>query len=97
MKSSQSHETYRKKIMADTQSTAARNVHAQTGLLAALKEVRIGKGISVEAVAAALEVDPSVIEAIEDGRKELNLTELRYYAYSIGAVVEYDVVPADRG
>jgi DNA-binding XRE family transcriptional regulator len=83
--------------MADTQSIADRNVHAQTGLLAALKEVRVGKGISVEAAAALLEVEPAAVEAIEDGRVELNLTELRAYAWSVGAVVEYDVVPASRG
>jgi transcriptional regulator with XRE-family HTH domain len=83
--------------MADTQTIADRNVHAQTGLLEALKKVRTGKGITVEAVATLLGVEPSVIEAVEDGQKELNLTELRHYAYSVGAVVEYDVVPANRG
>ncbi|HEX9089078.1 MAG TPA: helix-turn-helix domain-containing protein [Arthrobacter sp.] len=80
-----------------SQAIADRNVHAQTGLLAALKAVRTGKGMTVEAVAETLGVEPGVIEAVEDGRKELNLTELRHYAYSVGAVVEYDVVPASRG
>lgn len=83
--------------MAETQTIADRNVHAQTGLLAALKKVRTGKGVSVEAAAEILNVTPDEFEAIEDGRVELNLTELRHYAYSVGAVVEYDVVPANRG
>lgn len=80
-----------------SQAIADRNVHAQTGLLASLKAVRTGKGMTVEAVAETLGVEPGVIEAVEDGRKELNLTELRHYAYSVGAVVEYDVVPVSRG
>lgn len=79
--------------MADT-TIAERNLHAQTGLLVALKRVRTGRGISIEAAAEILGVTPAEFEAIEDGRMELNLTELRHYAYSVGAVVDYDVVPS---
>lgn len=86
----------RKKIMAE-QTIADRNLHAHSGLLTALKSVRTGKGMSVEDAAAIMGVEPDVFESIEDGRMELNLTELRHYAYSVGAVVDYDVVPANRG
>jgi transcriptional regulator with XRE-family HTH domain len=80
-----------------SQAIADHNVHAQSGLLAALKAVRTGKGMSVEDVAGILGVEPDVVESIEDGQLEMNLTDLRQYAYSVGAVVEYDVTPASRG
>lgn len=80
-----------------SQAIADRNLHAQTGLLAALVAVRTGKGMTMEDVAAALGVEAAAIEAVEDGRVEMNLTELRAYAFAVGAVVEYDVVPAHRG
>lgn len=79
------------------QTIADRNLHAQSGLLTALKSVRTGKGMGVEEAAAIMGVETDVFEAIEDGRMELNLTELRHYAYSVGAVVDFDVVPANRG
>lgn len=80
-----------------SKAIADRNLHAQTGLLAALTAVRTGNGMSVEVVAGILEVEPAVVESIEEGRLEMNLTELRQYAYAVGAVVEYDVTPASRG
>lgn len=80
-----------------SQAIADRNVHAQTGLLAALIAVRTGKGMSVEDVAGILGVEPAAVEAVEDGSVEMNLAELRAYAYAVGAVVEYDVVPASCG
>jgi transcriptional regulator with XRE-family HTH domain len=80
-----------------SQAIADHNVHAQTGLLAALKAVRTGKGMTVEAVAGTLGVEPAVLESIEEGQLEMNLTDLRQYAYAVGAVVEYDVAPANRG
>jgi transcriptional regulator with XRE-family HTH domain len=80
-----------------SQAIADRNVHAQTGLLAALTAVRTGKRMSVEDVAGILGVEPAVVESIEEGQLEMNLTELRQYAYAVGAVVEYEVVPANRG
>lgn len=80
-----------------SQAIADRNLHAQTGLLAALIAVRTGRGMTVEDVAGLLDVEPVAVEAIEDGSVEMNLTELRAYAHSVGAVVEYDVAPASRG
>lgn len=63
----------------------------QASLFDQLHAARIARGATVEEVARLLHADTSIVEDIESGDYEPNLTELRQYAWAIEAVIEYRV------
>lgn len=63
----------------------------QSHLLKQLHNARRSRGRTVEEVAKLLGTDAAVVEDIESGDYEPNLTELRQYAWAIEAVIEYRV------
>lgn len=73
---------------------AEANLAAQDKLIKDLVQVRESVGVSVVEVARTLGTTVAMVQDIESGGYEMNLTELRYYAYAVGAVVEYKVSEA---
>lgn len=49
-----------------------------------IREIRLQKGITQEAVADALNVDTSVVSNIEKGKRELRVSELEKVANALG-------------
>lgn len=76
---------------ANSQLVSDANNNYQKKLLHDLVEARRLRGRTVEEVAQLLHATAEVIEDIESGDYEPNLTELRQYAYAIEAVVEFRV------
>lgn len=67
----------------------------QAQLIADLQAARVQAGISSEEAAITLGIPREVFDDVESGRIALNLTEIREYAYSVGAVIEYSVTKAN--
>jgi DNA-binding XRE family transcriptional regulator len=63
----------------------------QAQLIADLQAARIEAGITSEEAAKTLGIPREVFDDVEAGRIPLNLTEIREYAYAVGAVIEYSV------
>lgn len=80
----------------DRAHVAARaNIAAQNQLIRSLREFRLTAGVTVEDVARQCGTSGQIIEDIESGDWEMNLTELRHYANSVGAVVSFYVEGAE--
>lgn len=75
------------------QSLAEDNLHNQDQLFQDLVHARQQSGKTVDEVAACLGISVDVVEALEDGRVELTLADLRQYAYAVEALVSYRVRP----
>jgi len=81
------------RIDANKRALAEDNLHNQDLLFHELVSARIASKRTVEDVATCLGITPSVVEALEDGRVELTLADLRQYAYAVGALLSYRVRP----
>jgi DNA-binding XRE family transcriptional regulator len=64
---------------------------AQESLIADLREARVQAGISSEDAAKTLGIPRETFDDVEAGRIYLNLTDIRGYAFAVGAVIEYSV------
>lgn len=71
------------------------NARQITGLVRQLREVRLANGISVENVAADMEVDPSMIYRFEKGGTNFTAATISRYALAVGAVFELSAYAAD--
>lgn len=67
------------------------NNASQSRLFEQLVAARLAKGVSVDDVARLLHAETSIVEDIESGDYEPNLTELRQYAWAIEAVIDFRV------
>ncbi|WP_157365102.1 helix-turn-helix domain-containing protein [Arthrobacter sp. QXT-31] len=76
---------------ANTQLVSDANNSSQHKLLMDLAKARMMRGLTVQKVAELLGATTEIVEDIESGDYEPNLTELRQYAYAIEAVVEFRV------
>lgn len=74
-------------------SLAEDNLHNQDQLFHDLVSARLQSGKSVDEVAACLGISVDVVHALEDGRVELTLADLRQYAYAVEALLSYRVRP----
>lgn len=63
----------------------------QAKLIADLQAARVEAGISSEDAAKTLGISREVFDDVEAGRINLNMTEIREYAWVVGAVIEYSV------
>lgn len=72
-------------------SVVAQNLSNQFDLMEKLSKVRVRRGVSEQDLADYLDVDVRIIERVETGEYELNLTELRFYAAGIGVVIRYEI------
>jgi DNA-binding XRE family transcriptional regulator len=66
----------------------------QARLIADLRAARVEAGISSEDAAKTLGIPREVFDDVEAGRINLNMTEIREYAWVVGAVIEYSVTKA---
>lgn len=66
---------------------------AQMQLVSQLQAAREAKKLTRIQVAECLGATEEMVEDIEMGHYELNLSELRHYAFAIDAVVDYRVRP----
>lgn len=66
----------------------------QAQLIADLQAARVQAGISSEEAAKTLGISREVFDDVEAGRISLNLTDIRGYAFAVGAVIEYSVTKA---
>lgn len=67
----------------------------QTRLVRRLREIRIGRGKSVQEVADELGVDPSMIYRFEKGGTNPTLATIRKYALAVDASLILDAEPAE--
>lgn len=74
------------------QSLADDNLDSQAHLWELLAKARLESGKSDDEVAQILGVSTELLSAIEGGRINLTLSDLREYAYSIDALVSYRVI-----
>lgn len=85
----------RYEMMAAEESSSQLVSHAnnasQAFLLEHLVRAREALGLSLPEVADRLSADVSMIEDMETGDHEPNLSELRAYAWAVEAVIEYRV------
>lgn len=65
----------------------------QAKLIADLRAARVEAGISSDEAAKTLGIPREVFDDVEAGRINLNMTEIREYAWVVGAVIEYSVNP----
>lgn len=66
---------------------------AQMQLVSQLQAAREARKLTRSQVAECLGATEEMVEDIEMGHYELNLSELRHYAFAIDAVVDYRVRP----
>ncbi len=71
--------------------TARLNRRYQEGLVDQLVEAREAVGKSIAEVAAYLGIEVDLVEEVEAGEYELNLTELRQWALAVEVVIEIRV------
>lgn len=74
------------------QSLADDNLQSQGTLWDLLNKARQESGRSDEDVARLLNVPLELLEAVEGGRVNVTLSDLREYAYAIDALISYRVV-----
>lgn len=77
--------------MADPHVAVA-NLTAMETLLGRLVQIRIEAGLTVEDVARKCGCEVSFIERFENMGYDPTLLELRLYAVSVGAIIDYAVV-----
>lgn len=65
----------------------------QAKLIQDLRAARVEAGISSDDAAKTLGIPREVFDDVEAGRINLNMTEIREYAWVVGAVIEYSVAP----
>ena len=63
----------------------------QARLIADLKAARVQAGVTCEVASKILGMSREVFDDVEAGRIVLNLSEVREYAFAVGAVIEYAV------
>lgn len=68
----------------------------QAKLIADLQAARVEAGISSEDAAKRLGIPREVFDDVEAGRINLNMTEIREYAWVVGVVIEYSVNPLPK-
>lgn len=66
----------------------------QASLIADLQAARVQAGISSEEASKTLGIPREVFDDVEAGRISLNMTDIREYAFAVGAVIEYSVTKA---
>lgn len=66
----------------------------QASLIADLQAARVQAGISSEDAAKTLGIPRETFDDVEAGRIGLNFTDIREYAFAVGAVIEYSVTEA---
>jgi hypothetical protein len=67
------------------------NKLTQAQLIADLQTARVEAGITTAEAAKTLGIPVEVFDDVEAGRIILNLSDIRGYAYAVGAVIEYSV------
>ena len=81
------------RMEARKRSLAEDNLQSQDQLFHDLVNARKQSGKSVAQVAECLGVSVDVVRALEEGRVEITLADLRQYAYAVEALVSYRVRP----
>lgn len=65
---------------------------AQLDLVLGLRKIRVDKGLSVQAVATAMGVDPAQVSRIESAGTNPTMASVRRYATAIGALFQVQVM-----